>query len=223
MAICREVLKSHIDVSHFIESSSRLLYAKGSAATNSDVVVFDSSFNPPTVAHEHMAQLARNYGKNICLMLSVLNADKPVDTPSNLQHRVNMMRLMAGCQDADIALSKAPRFIDKLEFLLEYGKSVTFVMGADTLIRVIDPKYYKDPSDSLAWFFGNCHVICLSRAGEKGPIVDSAYNPKVEYVEMDIPVSSTQARKEILSDGSTQCVNSQIMEYIRENKLYSSS
>lgn len=221
MAICKEILKSQIDVNHFIENSSLLLYATGSAASaGNDVVVFDSSFNPPTVAHEHMAQLARKYGKNLCLMLSVLNADKPVDTPSNLQHRVNMMKLMTGCEDVDIALAKAPRFIDKLQFLLQYGKKVTFIMGADTLIRVIDPKYYQDPSGSLTWFFSNCYVICMSRSGEKGPVVDSTYNAKIDYIEMDVPVSSTLARKDISSHGFTEFVNPEIMAYIQKNRLY---
>ena len=40
-------------------------------------------------------------------------------------------------------LSNAPLFIDKLEFI----EDSIFVMGCDTLIRIVDQKYYKEDND----------------------------------------------------------------------------
>lgn len=128
--------------------------------------IFPSSFNPLTLAH---AELVRQAQEDFCLeeVLLVLDSqamDKVVFGAS-LEDRLLMLRLFARpFASYRIALSSHGLFLDKLRVLRQlYPSSSTsfyFIVGYDTLVRVLDPKYYADREAALGELFrGSCFLV----------------------------------------------------------------
>ena len=123
-----------------------------------DLVILDSSFNPPTTAHAEMARTALREvqgAKRLMLLLAVNNADK-APKPASFPVRLGMMegfgREVFGVDDGvevDLAVTTLPFFHDKSKAIKESGfyaapsqPTQTFLAGFDTLIRIFNPKYY---------------------------------------------------------------------------------
>jgi nicotinamide-nucleotide adenylyltransferase len=142
----------------------------------STLYVLDSSFNPPTRAHLRIATsaLTKDQGslpKRLLLLLATQNADK-APKPASFEHRLTLMSIFAEdlrqamrsslsdeerdkTQPAvDIGVTKHPYFVDKAKAISESGlypatTTQVHLTGFDTLIRILDPKYYP-PSHTLA-------------------------------------------------------------------------
>ncbi|KAL2158748.1 hypothetical protein VTH06DRAFT_3939 [Thermothelomyces fergusii] len=152
------------------------------------LVVFDSSFNPPTRAHLRMAtsgvlKLMQKLGPcpgaiRLLLLLSINNADKDA-RPAAFDKRLAMMWAFAQdvqssllmwfgnkqeaweAQDfnVDLGLATVPYFHEKSAALAEAGfykgqrdpdngpaeTEQVFLVGYDTLVRILNPKYYGPP------------------------------------------------------------------------------
>jgi nicotinamide-nucleotide adenylyltransferase len=206
--------------------------------------ILDSSFNPPTKAHLNLAEWSRP--RTVLLLLAIQNADKP-PKPVSFDHRLAMMNLLAqeiehhGGTSVLIALSKHARFVDKArDVLLSFPEmqKVVWLVGYDTLIRVLDQKYYPGTlEDSLRGFWERNRLVCAIRGDdvtERG-YVDRIRRGEVigvppawaEYITVIEPVgkevSSTNAREAAHSaDWATlqRIVPAMIAEYIRQEKLY---
>jgi nicotinamide-nucleotide adenylyltransferase len=135
------------------------------------LMVLDSSFNPPTRAHLHIAASALDaYDSHIratrlILLLATQNADKP-SQPASFEHRLCMMSLLAedvikemkaagreGNLAVDIGVTTLPYFVGKAKALSspgnydhgsDHGKPIQQIhlIGYDTLIRIFNTKYY---------------------------------------------------------------------------------
>ena len=136
--------------------------------------VLDSSFNPPTLAHLRIAYSAlsshtSSTPRRLLLLLATQNADK-THKPAAFEQRLVMMALMAehlrtllpqNSKENDVAIdigvTKYPFFVDKSAAITSSGlyQQPSFpveqvhLIGYDTFIRVLDPKYYP-PSHTLA-------------------------------------------------------------------------
>ncbi|ELR01903.1 hypothetical protein GMDG_05085 [Pseudogymnoascus destructans 20631-21] len=124
--------------------------------------ILDSSFNPPTTAHLHLARSAlfsRDEGRyphprRELLLLATANADKP-NVEAGREDRVTMMRVLAGDvvgnqgareekegEGVDIALTPHALFIDKARVIAEEptyeGVKKVFILGFDTLKRLLE-------------------------------------------------------------------------------------
>jgi len=139
------------------------------------VLVLDSSFNPPTLAHLALANTrpphVPDYDAKL-LLLSVRNADKSIkpQDASYLQ-RLEMMSLLAQdvlpkgeALNVAVAIIDEPRFVDKSACLQSFFKArfralgaarpgttthdtqLTFCLGLDTLERLVQPHYYSSQS-----------------------------------------------------------------------------
>ncbi|KAK6518904.1 hypothetical protein TWF281_003595 [Arthrobotrys megalospora] len=116
---------------------------------------------------------------SLLLLLATTNADKP-PSPAAYEHRLAMMCLLAeeihntysppsptgdsvGIPQIDIGITPHPRFIDKstsLSLHPLFPSQLTrqvWILGYDTLIRLLDPKYYP-PHHTLA----DLHTSLLS-------------------------------------------------------------
>lgn len=127
------------------------------------LIVLDSSFNPPTKAHAQMAQSAiRNTNTGVAntrllLLLAVNNADK-APVPASFPARLNMMDGFGeglleqfGSQglEIDVAVTTMPYFHTKSSLIAQsFAQQVSteqvFLTGFDTITRVFNPKYYGD-------------------------------------------------------------------------------
>ncbi len=105
------------------------------------MAVLPGSFNPLHDGHRQMAAAAREItGLDSVYELAVLNVDKPPLEESEI------LRRLAGIKgEGSVALTRTPTFQRKSEV---FPGSV-FVIGWDTMVRVIDPKYYGDSETAM--------------------------------------------------------------------------
>lgn len=172
-------------------ASFEIVYNTSNGFANHNVkrfCILDSSFNPPHLGHYALVEesLIHDYGtddklteRSVLLLLSVKNADKGYQ-PESFEKRLEMMYLMADHLhkefnvDVSIGLSKHAKFVDKSVSILDYlDKSLnhpsnikmTFMVGFDTLIRVLNPKYYMPDklSTSLEGFMKVTDLLCMTR------------------------------------------------------------
>ncbi|CAN6612977.1 nicotinamide mononucleotide adenylyltransferase [Trichomonascus vanleenenianus] len=167
---------------------------------NADVVIaLDSSFDPPSVAHLALIRTAVEYHRSkapkvpprfaVVLLLATTNADKEdtaEDKAAEFEKRWTLINafeqdVKAHFQgDESISFTKglinAALFVDKYHILRAQVPCarLTFVMGYDTLVRVMDPRYYKgsDKADETHVLFGffhdpSCRIVVLTRKPDR--------------------------------------------------------
>ncbi|KAL2919215.1 hypothetical protein HK105_200858 [Polyrhizophydium stewartii] len=162
-----------------VHPTAQLATGPAAGAGGGSILVFDSSFNPPTMAHMELvrqaiaqiaplpadaaepasppaaaAPAAPRFAHHV-LLLATNNMDKPV-SGAGIVDRLEMMCLAAGEIAADppchVALTNQGRFVDKLHALQRIAPACRpyFVVGADTLVRLLDARYYPLRADSAA-------------------------------------------------------------------------
>lgn len=158
-----------------------------------------------------------------------------------------MMKLLAhkiettSSASALIALSKHPRFVDKAQDVTKSFpevKTVIWLVGYDTLIRILDKKYYRDTLEqSLGGFWERNRFICAIRgddAEERAYVerikeggVDGVPAKWGEYIKVIEPVgkehSSTKARHAAKAadwEELGKIVPEEIAVYVRQEGLY---
>jgi nicotinic acid mononucleotide adenylyltransferase len=130
--------------------------------------VLPASFNPPTSAHE---ALVRETGTvvafdEILLVLDQRAMDKElIDAP--LEDRLLMLLVLFG-DDPRISLGIANLglFLDKVEALHEVypqDTQIYFMVGYDTIMRVLDPIYYKKRDKALHALFSQARFLVANR------------------------------------------------------------
>ncbi|KAI8388371.1 uncharacterized protein BYT42DRAFT_543682 [Radiomyces spectabilis] len=153
------------------------------------VLILDSSFNPPTRAHEALLatavqQFAPDYFDAKILLFSTSNADKQL-TGASVEQRTHMMELLAqklGYECLAVGLTKHAKFVDKAVAVERYFQhhglqevEMYFILGYDTVTRFLDPKYYAPltVAEALEPFFARSRLICADRAGFDEQLVNA--------------------------------------------------
>ncbi|KAF5024336.1 hypothetical protein F66182_3613 [Fusarium sp. NRRL 66182] len=223
-----------------------------------DLVILDSSFNPPTLAHASMARsaLRSKREQRLMLLLSVNNADK-APKPASFPVRLAMMEAMGRALldegvEIDVAVTTMPFFHDKAKAIIGSGVyagqdggqlTQTFLAGFDTMVRILNPKYYNEGIQSaLGPFFEGAKVRVTTRPDETWGGVeeqrawltkervrevggDEGWVGKVEMVEGregDDAVSSSRVREVVKSggEGLDGLVGGEVREWIEREALY---
>ena len=139
-------------------------------------IIFPGSFNPPHVGHLKLAKAAiaavnRRYVKmgtnaedypiNILFELSITNPDKPPIPSEMVAKRITGFTSIENRAhlptDWGIILSSAPLFAQKVDLFSKLlpdsddpsDTRMTFVIGTDTMVRIIDPKYYGNSESNM--------------------------------------------------------------------------
>ncbi|XP_022993383.1 uncharacterized protein LOC111489421 isoform X2 [Cucurbita maxima] len=99
-------------------------------------VILSGSFNPLHDGHVKLLEVATGIcgGGYPCFELSAVNADKPPLSVSQIKDRVEQFKKVG----KSVIISNQPYFYKKAELF----PGSAFVIGADTAVRLIDPKYY---------------------------------------------------------------------------------
>jgi hypothetical protein len=96
-------------------------------------VIFSGAFNPLHAGHHRMAEIvtARG-GAPVTMELSIANVDKPTLDFLEIDER------LARLGDHPVLVTRAATFVEKAAL----APGAVFVVGADTIARIADEKYY---------------------------------------------------------------------------------
>ena len=126
------LLTGEVDLVRVDESGAMAAKEAGSLG---NCVVLPGSFNPRHDGHQRLAGAARELtGLESVYEMAVLNVDKPPLEESEIGRRLE------GLKGSVVALTSAPTFRRKADLF----PGCVFVIGWDTMVRLIDPKYYTD-------------------------------------------------------------------------------
>ena len=124
------------------------------------IALLPGAFNPLHVGHRQLARAATNLlGQEVYFELALLNADK---APIELAEARRRITQFAG--QATVILTCTPLFSQKAAL---FPHSV-FVLGVDTVERLIQPRFYhNDPDEMVASFkairTAGCHFLVAGR------------------------------------------------------------
>jgi nicotinic acid mononucleotide adenylyltransferase/nicotinamide mononucleotide (NMN) deamidase PncC len=161
--------------------------------------VLPGSFNPLHPGHLGLAQAAAELlGSEVSFEFSVINVDKPPLAAADVRRRVAQFAWRASVQ-----LTRAATFREKARVL----PGVTFVVGADTAQRIVQPKYYGG-SETDMWAAlqqiasHGCRFLVAGRAdagGQFRTLVDIAM-PE-QFAHLFTPIPESRFRLDISSTG----------------------
>ncbi|HVT29124.1 MAG TPA: hypothetical protein VHE81_14005 [Lacipirellulaceae bacterium] len=171
------------------------------------LVLFPGAFNPLHSGHKCMAELAaERCGGEVTFELSIANVDKP---PLDF---IEIAERLAQFRGRHVLLTRAPTFVEKAAI----APGCTFVVGADTLVRIGDPVYYGSDTNRR-----DTAIAAMAKAGCRflvfGRVADGVFRT---LSNVDVPpslrelcdemtesryredISSTELRRASLHDDS---------------------
>lgn len=179
---------------------------------------FGGSFNPPTIAHLEIVNLA----------LKEVNLDKIVIVPMgdkyekkdliSFEHRFKMLNLLFNKNDkvevSDIQKNQKKRTyaIDTFKIIdLQYPNDQRFfIMGLDNFSKINE---WKDSNKLLE----NYNFIVFKRNN----IEITGLNKNIKFLDVNQDISSSLARKKIINSETLEnIISPEVEKYIHKNELY---
>ncbi|MDP2953558.1 MAG: hypothetical protein Q8O76_09615, partial [Chloroflexota bacterium] len=147
-----------------------LARGQGLSGGGSKLGVFPASFDPLTKAHLAIIREARKAGLDeILLLVDKINADK-MSFGASLEDRLLLVcHFFKDDADISIGLSSHGLFREKLHALKRLYSPATrtwFLVGYDTMLRVLDRKYYRDGEVALDQLFAEGEFLVAGRGHE---------------------------------------------------------
>ena len=213
---------------------------KGISTGKGRLGIFPASFNPPTMAHLALIREAGEAGHldEVLILLDIQAMDKaPIE--ARFEDRLEMVkRAFQKDPRISIGLSNHGLFLAKLKPLRElYPTAVEFVfiVGFDTIVRVMDRKYYRNRDRELDRLFKECRFLIANRGDQEREAFlrlfqtreNRKYRNKISFFALSprlSTLSSTQVRERV---GQGQPIGKRVpastLKFIREKGLYQAS
>lgn len=151
---------------------------RGISRSGQKLGVFSGSFNPPTIAHVRLGEIAQEQLglHELLLLLAITNVDK-THFDFSLEERIEMMVAVARERiNWSAALCSHGRFVEKAEAVAEAfpeSTEIWFIVGYDTLIRIFEPRFYPDipMHHALERFFQLARLAVFPRGGADKKVI----------------------------------------------------
>lgn len=169
-------------------------------------LVFPGAFNPLHVGHRQMAAVAEQIaGVPLAYEISIVNVDKP---PLDFVEIANRLKQFEPSRA--VWLTRAPTFVEKAAIL----PGATFVVGADTLERIAEPRYYHENIPAMLRAIeqialSGCRFLVFGRMleGSFQGLADLNLPPSLVTLCSEVPegtfrndISSTELRRQETSE-----------------------
>jgi hypothetical protein len=155
------------------------------------------SFNPVHAGHWQLAKIAaRRIGGGVAFELSVVNVDKPPLVAEEIRRRLAQFAWRA-----DAWLTRAPTFAEKAELF----PGTVFVLGADTALRLVHPRYYGGSEEAMKGALEGirrrgCRFLVAGRADESGQFVElDRLAIPAEHRDLFAPIPASECRVDLSS------------------------
>jgi nicotinic acid mononucleotide adenylyltransferase len=165
--------------------------------------MLSGSFNPMHEGHWRLAEVAAaKFGGPVAFELSATNVDKPSLTVEEVRRRLEQFSWRAV-----VWATRASTFQEKATLF----PGVTFIVGVDTLERLVAARYYQDSEDHMLLALEQirqqgCRFLVAGRRDGVGnfvsiddlklPAVHRDLFDAIPQAEFDSPISSTALRKQ---------------------------
>jgi hypothetical protein len=174
--------------------------ARGDASAVRPIGLLSGAFNPLHDGHRELRAVAEAIlGGSVGYEISVTNVDKP---PLDF---ITLARRRAQFTEHPVALTNAPTFAEKAAVL----PGTTFVVGADTAERIVQPKYYGHDLAAMARALASirkqgCRFLVAGRAagGRFVTLADLAIPP--EFADLFTAIPADQFRNDVSSTALRQ-------------------
>jgi nicotinate (nicotinamide) nucleotide adenylyltransferase len=234
-------LRQQIEALLNLKKSSILITRKASQGISRGpgrLGIFPASFNPPTRAHLALIRKASRQGRldEILVLLDAQAMDKKI-IGAKLEDRLTMLEILFR-KDTKVSIGICNRglFVEKLLPLKKLYPRLTsfvFVVGFDTILRVMNRNYYRNPEESLDELFRESCFLVANR-GERdraasntlfGDSHNKKYGKKVSFLILPRKFSSVSSSlvRNRLRQGNpvNDLVPTPVLRFIEETGLYS--
>jgi nicotinic acid mononucleotide adenylyltransferase len=134
--------------------------------SRSHFVILSGSFNPPTLAHSTLLDAAaEQVGGWPVHLLPVKAIDKEDVSILRVEDRLALLKELG---DDAIAVTSVGLYVDQASGFraLSPGAALTFVVGYDKLVQILDPRYYDDRNAALDALFDLAQLVVAPRGDQ---------------------------------------------------------
>jgi hypothetical protein len=160
-------------------------------------LLMSGSFNPVHAGHWQLAEAAsRLTGTAAAFELSITNVDKPPPSAEEIRRRIAQFE-----GRVDLWLTRAPTFAEKAALF----PGTTFVIGSDTAIRLVQPRYYDDSEERMLAALDiirtrGCRFLVAGRVSSDGKFMHlDQINIPASHRALFTPIAESDFRADLSS------------------------